>query len=249
MVITKQINKEDILSREKIEALVKDSSLLIDLHEDEIFVKVRFKDVLYDNYYVSNYGKIISFCRKKPIVLKMNENKPNKRKRCEIYIRGESKKPYIYQLVAEAFCEQPYNPKNEKTVVHHLNKYDTSKSIEENDRADNLIILLESDHKIFDIIQEIRLTYLPSIKVDATGILISPPKRKTITRITDLCNELNIDMVELIKLLREEPKYIGEVAETHIKYKYLINIIKTNPRINKNLNLTEPALATTLDRW
>lgn len=218
------------------------------LLDDEIFVKVQN----YQNIYVSNYGRVVEYIDKLSFkTIHQDESKKNNRYH---YVRlgKDYTKEYVHKLVAYAFCNIPNNPDNEELQVHHIQKFNPRKANNINNRADNLMIVKKSHHKTLDCIREIRTTYLPSVEMDfETGILKHPPERKTFYNILDACDYLKLDLDDFIYLiLKKKPKYIGEVAESRIYKRYLINIVKYKPRVNKHLIIVPgQEVHMTLDRW
>lgn len=89
-------------------------------------------------YFVSNYGRIKSYCKNEAIILK-----PYQQNRGYLEVKIKRKNLKIHQLVAEAFCENRYKGTETKTEIHHKN------GIRLDNRSDNLEILsIEEHHKI-----------------------------------------------------------------------------------------------------
>ncbi len=86
-------------------------------------------------YYVSNCGRIKSYCGNTAIILK-----PYKQKSGYLEIKIDNKNIKIHQLVAYAFCENRYINTDIKTEIHHKNKN------REDNRAENLVILSIAEH-------------------------------------------------------------------------------------------------------
>jgi hypothetical protein len=88
------------------------------------------------NYLVSNYGKVLSLKRKKPIVLKVD----NTRKYSCVTLSDDSKltRIFIHRLVAIAFVENP----EDKPQVNHI---DGDKF---NNRQDNLEWVTQSENQL-----------------------------------------------------------------------------------------------------
>ena len=88
-------------------------------------------------YFISNYGNVFSLC-----LNYWHQKKPEKDKDGYYYVfiwyKGQRKRRYIHQLVAEYFV---YNPApNEKTIVHHID-YDIH-----NNHASNLMYVSPKEH-------------------------------------------------------------------------------------------------------
>jgi hypothetical protein len=131
--------------------------------EDEIYVKIKE----FNDYYISNYGHVISTKRGKITLLTPNredEDLIHKKYYC-IGItnnNGEPKNPKIHTLVATAFCVKPRL--GEKMEVHHINTYSYNQKNEECNRADNLVFVTKKFHSILDAIEKIGVVRNNSIE-------------------------------------------------------------------------------------
>ena len=83
-----------------------------------------------NKYYVSNYGRIKSYYRKKPIILKQSVNSKGYL-RVRLSINGKNKWHLVHRIVAKSFINND-NPV-ENNTVHHLNR----------DRKDNKVSNLQ----------------------------------------------------------------------------------------------------------
>jgi hypothetical protein len=252
--VSKEIDKENVLN---IETVKRARGKRIRLYNDEIFVPIE----KYKNIYISNYGRVLDNTHA-PFFKTISKDNPkkgkaissNSKKQNEYYytkLGEENKKEYIHTLVAYAFCNLPINPFNEELEVHHLKKFNPLKSNMINNRADNLMIIKKSQHGTIEGIKTIRTTYLPSLEYDKrTGKPLRKADRQSFDNILEACKFLNINFDDFVNLIIKKPaKYIGEVAESHFYKKYLINIVKYKPKINKKLNLSKASEIMTLDRW
>ena len=88
-----------------------------------------------EKYFVSNYGRIKSYCNYNAIILKPYLQQSGY---LEVKIAGKNQK--IHQIVAFAFCENKYRATKTKTEIHHKNKIRTD------NRAANLEILSVEEH-------------------------------------------------------------------------------------------------------
>lgn len=88
-----------------------------------------------DKYFVSNYGRIKSYCGYNAIILKTYKQKSG-----YLEIKISDKNIKVHQLVAAAFCENRYKNTSVKTEIHHKNKVRTD------NRAANLEILSIQEH-------------------------------------------------------------------------------------------------------
>ena len=86
-------------------------------------------------YFVSNCGRIKSYCGYSAIILKTYANEKN-----YLYVKINYKNYKIHQLVAFSFCENRYKGTETKTEVHHINRKRTD------NRAENLLILSIKEH-------------------------------------------------------------------------------------------------------
>lgn len=77
------------------------------LQDDEIIREIPNTN---QRYYISNYGNVISLCKKSPHILK-----PQPWGNGYFCVTINGKKQRIHRLVAQAFLENP----QEKPVVHH----------------------------------------------------------------------------------------------------------------------------------
>ena len=88
-----------------------------------------------ERYFISNLGRVKSYCGYTAIVLKTYENE-----KCYLYVKINNKNVKIHQLVANAFCENKYKDTNTKTEIHHINK------CRQDNRSHNLQILSIAEH-------------------------------------------------------------------------------------------------------
>ena len=86
-------------------------------------------------YFVSNCGRIKSYCGYSAIILKTYANEKN-----YLYVKINYKNYKIHQLVANAFCENKYKDTDTKTEIHHINK------CRQDNRSHNLQILSIAEH-------------------------------------------------------------------------------------------------------
>ena len=86
-------------------------------------------------YYISNYGRVKSYCSYKAIVLK-----PYLQNNGYLEIKINNKNIKIHQLVAQEFCENRYKGTETKTEVHHKDRN------RQNNKSKNLIILSIAEH-------------------------------------------------------------------------------------------------------
>lgn len=86
-------------------------------------------------YFISNCGRVKSYCGYNAIVLKCYLQKSG-----YLEVKINEKNYKIHSLVANAFCENRYKGTEIKTEVHHINKKRTD------NRADNLLILSIKEH-------------------------------------------------------------------------------------------------------
>lgn len=127
------------------------------LHDDEISVEVDD----FENYYISDYGKVFSTKRKKLKQLKIYREKDSKSKSLKKYYyvylfkNGKGTKKYIHKLVAEVFSEKPYNPNNDRVEAHHIKPYSYDQENEVCNRADNLVLVTSKVHSILNVIEKI----------------------------------------------------------------------------------------------
>ena len=88
-----------------------------------------------NKYFISNYGRVKSYCGYNAIVLKCYLQKSG-----YLEVKINSKNFKIHQLVAFSFCEYRYIGTETKTEVHHINRKRTD------NRAENLLILSIKEH-------------------------------------------------------------------------------------------------------
>ena len=112
------------------------------LENDEIFVM--YPD--YNRYYVSNYGRVISFCKKQPEFLK--QSKYNRYWGYIFYstvengIKKPNRKVLVGRAVADVFCPNFYKDKERRYLaVHHIDHDKT------NNKWTNLVLLPKSMHE------------------------------------------------------------------------------------------------------
>lgn len=86
-------------------------------------------------YYVSNYGRIKSYCGYSAILLK-----PYLQNQGYLEVKINNKNIKIHQLVAKAFCDNRYKETKIKTEIHHKNRN------KQDNRAENLQILSIAEH-------------------------------------------------------------------------------------------------------
>lgn len=87
-------------------------------------------------YYVSNCGRIKSYCGYNAILLKPYFNSKGYQQ-----IKINYKNVMIHQIVAFTFCENRYKKGDVKIQIHHINKNRTD------NRAENLKILSIEEHQ------------------------------------------------------------------------------------------------------
>lgn len=88
-----------------------------------------------NKYFISNYGRVKSYCGYNAIVLK-----PYLQQRGYLEVKINDKNFKIHQLVANAFCENRYKGTETKTEIHHKNRN------KQDNRHHNLIILSVEEH-------------------------------------------------------------------------------------------------------
>ena len=88
-----------------------------------------------NKYFISNYGRVKSYCGYNAIVLK-----PYLQQRGYLEVKINDKNFKIHQLVANAFCENRYKGTETKTEIHHKNRN------KQDNRSHNLIILSVEEH-------------------------------------------------------------------------------------------------------
>lgn len=89
-------------------------------------------------YFVSNYGRIKSYCGYKAIILKPYINEKG-----YLIVKINSKNIKIHQIVAFAFCENKYKGTETKIEIHHKN------TNRQDNKAENLqIVSVKEHHKI-----------------------------------------------------------------------------------------------------
>lgn len=113
-------------------------AILYDFIEQNKEPTEEFKEVqgTSGKYFVSSFGRVISFCDKKePRFLK--PWKASNGYLC-VSLNKSPKNQYIHILVAQAFIEKPLN--KEPLLIHHK---DFNK---QNNRAENLIYLTTAEH-------------------------------------------------------------------------------------------------------
>ena len=86
-------------------------------------------------YFISNLGRIKSYCGNNAIILK-----PYKQKSGYLEIKIDNKNVKVHKLVALAFCENRYKNTDIRTEIHHKNKNRAD------NRAENLVILTIAEH-------------------------------------------------------------------------------------------------------
>lgn len=86
-------------------------------------------------YFVSNYGRIKSFCGYNAIILKPYTNEKG-----YLIVKINSKNIKIHQVVAFAFCENKYKGTETKIEIHHKN------TNRQDNKADNLLIVSVKEH-------------------------------------------------------------------------------------------------------
>ena len=105
-------NKLKEISLKKLYDLVFEKVYCLDLIENlpnEIWKPIENTN---NKYFISNYGRVKSYCRYVAIILK-----PNKDKKGYFVVKINNKNKKIHRLVASAFCKND-KPK-EKNEVHH----------------------------------------------------------------------------------------------------------------------------------
>lgn len=86
-------------------------------------------------YFVSNLGRVKSYCGNKAIILK-----PYKKYNGYVEVKINNKNVMVHKLVAFAFCENRYKNTDIKAETHHKNKNRAD------NRAENLVILSIAEH-------------------------------------------------------------------------------------------------------
>ena len=92
------------------------------------------------DYVISNFGNIISFQRKKPLLMKPEITNHNYH-RIKLYTEQGCKRCYVQDIVADMFCEPCEPCEGDPVEVHHRDHN------RENNRADNLDKMLRSAHR------------------------------------------------------------------------------------------------------
>ena len=88
-----------------------------------------------NKYFISNYGRVKSYCGYIAIVLK-----PYLQQSGYLEVKINDKNLKIHQLVANHFCENRYKGTETKTEIHHKNKN------RQDNHFQNLIILSVAEH-------------------------------------------------------------------------------------------------------
>lgn len=88
-----------------------------------------------EKYFISNCGRVKSYCGNKAIILKPYLNLQG-----YLIIKINRKNIRIHQLVANAFCENRYKETETKTEIHHKNRN------RQDNRAENLLIVSIAEH-------------------------------------------------------------------------------------------------------
>lgn len=86
-------------------------------------------------YFVSNCGRIKSYCGYSAIILKTYKTAKG-----YLYVKINYKNVKVHKLVALQFCENKYKDTNTKTEIHHINK------CRQDNRSHNLQILSIAEH-------------------------------------------------------------------------------------------------------
>lgn len=95
-------------------------------------------------YFVSNQGRIKSYCGYSAIILKAEETEKG-----YLSVKVNSKNERVHRLVAFAFCQYDKTKKFEDLQVHHIDQN------KKNNRAENLLILSPKEHnKIHNVKKE-----------------------------------------------------------------------------------------------
>jgi hypothetical protein len=126
----KSITMKEIYFRLFGEVFCKDNIKRLD---GEVFKEIEGSN---KQYYVSNYGRIISYMGNDAKILKPTITK-NGYERLQIVIDGKKYNKFIHSLVAAAWLGQPKNLEQE---IHHIDLCKT------NNRADNLQYLSKTEH-------------------------------------------------------------------------------------------------------
>ena len=109
------MSQNDILPLSQHDKLI-NAVLTIPLENDEQWREINFlPEDINGKYYISNYGRVISLCRNKPIVLKPFLCGELGAKYCHVSLGQNDYK--MHRLVAQAFI--PNSDPERKTVVHH----------------------------------------------------------------------------------------------------------------------------------
>ena len=127
--------KEKRITKRKLYNQVFNKQLCIDIIESLKDEEWKPIENTKERYFVSNLGRIKSYCGNNAIILKQYKQKSG-----YLEIKIDNKNIKVHKLVALAFCENRYKNTDIRTEIHHKDRN------RQNNKADNLEILSIDEH-------------------------------------------------------------------------------------------------------